>query len=82
MNERGKKMTNDLTLIETEVLEELLEKAILYDLIEDEYILKQENPDINHKVLIKKHNFLSKYINVDVNFDVTIVDALEKKGYK
>lgn len=75
-------MTNDLTLIETEVLEELLEKAILYDLIEDEYILKQENPDINHKVSIKKHNFLSKYINVDVNFDVTIVDALEKKGYK
>ena len=75
-------MTNDLTLIETEVLEELLEKAILYDLIEDEYILKQKNPDINHKVSIKKHNFLSKYINVDVNFDVTIVDALEKKGYK
>ena len=75
-------MTNDLTLIETEVLEELLEKAILYDLIEEEYILKQEDPNINHKVSIKKRNFLSKYINVDINFDETIVDALEKKGYE
>ena len=74
-------MKNDLTLIETEVLEELLEKAILYDII-NERIIRQDDPDTNLTVSIRKHNFLSKYISVDMNFDETIVDALEKKGYE
>lgn len=77
-------MTENLTLIESEVLDELLEKAILYDIIAEENQLFYETDwdEINKKIAIRKANFLSKYIDVPINLDETLADKLEEIGYK
>lgn len=77
-------MTNNLTLIESEVLDELLEKAFLYEIIsENNQLMYEEDwPNINKQVKIRKNNFLSTYVNVPMEFDETIVEGLEKMGYK
>jgi len=77
-------MTNNLTLIESEVLDELLEKAFLYEIIsENNQLMYEEDwPNINKQVKIKKNNFLSKYVNVPMDFNETIVEGLEKMEYK
>ena len=77
-------MTNNLTLIESDVLDEILEKAFLYEIISENNQLMYEEDwaNINKQVEIKKNNFLSKYVNVPMEFDETIVEGLEKMGYK
>lgn len=77
-------MTDNLTLIESEVLDELLEKAILYDIIAEENQLFYETDwdEINKKIATRKANFLSKYIDVPINLDETLADKLEEIGYK
>ena len=77
-------MTNDLTLIETDVLDELLEKAFAYDIIsEDNQLMYEEDwNEINKQIEIKKNNFLNKYVNIPIELDETIIDGLEKIGYK
>ena len=77
-------MTNNLTLIESDVLDEILEKAFLYEIVsENNQLMYEEDwPNINKQVKIKKNNFLSKYVNVPMDFDETIVEGLEKMGYK
>ena len=77
-------MTNNLTLIESDVLDEILEKAFLYDIVSENLPLMYEEDwaNINKQVEIKKNNFLSKYVNVPMEFDETIVEGLEKMGYK
>lgn len=77
-------MTENLTLIESEVLDELLEKAILYDIIaeENQLFYTEDLEDINKKIAIRKANFLSKYIDVPVNLNETLADKLEEIGYK
>lgn len=69
-------MTNDLTLIESEVLDELLEKAILYDLVINPRLIPE---NINKDVMIRKTNFLSKYIEIPLDINETIAKKLEEK---
>ena len=77
-------MTENLTLIESEVLDELLEKAILYDILSEENQLYYETDwdEINKRIAARKANFLSKYIDVPINLDETLADKLEQLGYK
>lgn len=77
-------MTNNLTLIESEILDELLEKAILYDIIaeENQLLYTEDLEDINKKIAIRKANFLSKYIDVPIDLNETLADKLEEIGYK
>lgn len=77
-------MTNNLTIIESEVLDILLEKAFLYDIVsENNQLLYEEDMDtINQQIKIRKANFLSKYVEVSMTFDKTIVDGLEARGYE
>lgn len=77
-------MTNNLTLIESDVLDEILEKAFLYEIISENNQLMYEEDwsNINKQVEIKKKNFLSTYVNVPMEFDETILEGLEKMGYK
>ena len=77
-------MTNNLTLIESEILDELLEKAILYDIIaeENQLLYTEDLEDINKKIEIRKANFLSKYIDVTIDLNETLADKLEEIGYK
>ena len=72
-------MTHDLTLIETDVLEELLEKAFTYDI---EHMSQVHPPasEINKMVQRKKKDFLSKYVNVPLELNETIAEGLEKMG--
>lgn len=74
-------MTHDLTLIETDVLEELLEKAFIYDI---EHMSQVHPPasEINKMVQRKKKDFLSKYVNVPLELNETIAEGLEKMGYE
>lgn len=73
-------MTNSLTLIESDILDELIERAFAFDQIMNE---KKEITLIDWKqVAIDKANFLSKYIKVNCDFDKNIVDGLEKRGYE
>lgn len=74
-------MTNDLTLIETDVLEELLEKAFTYDI---EHVSQVHPPasEINKMVQKKKKDFLSHYVNVPIDLNDSIIDGLEKMGYE
>ena len=75
-------MTDKLTLIEDKVLDELLEKAFAFDLLQNPicgYVINQ----IDWKqVEIDKANFLTKYVTVPVDLDETIMDGLEKLGYE
>lgn len=75
-------MTNFLTLIESEVLDELIEDHFAIQQLQNpicSYVLNQ----IDWKqVEIDKKNFLSKYVNVDVNLNQSIVEALEERGYE
>ena len=75
-------MTNNLTLIETEVLDELIEKAFAFDQLQNPicgYVLNQ----IDWKeVEIDKANFLKKYVDIPIELDDSIIDGLEKMGYK
>ncbi len=67
-------MGYDLTLIETEVLEEL---------IEDAFVLRQLVNKINWDKLKKdKEKFLSTYINVPLNLTDEIEESLKERGYK
>lgn len=77
-------MTNNLTLIESEILDELLEKAILYDILSEENQLYYETDwdKINKRIATRKANFLSKYIDVPINLDETLADKLEQLGYE
>ena len=77
-------MTNNLTLIESDVLDEILEKAFLYEIISENNQLMYEEDwaNINKQAEIKKNNFLSTYVNVPMEFDESIVEGLEKMGYK
>lgn len=77
-------MTENLTLIESEVLDELLEKAILYDILSEENQLYYETDwdEINKRIVARKANFLSKYIDVPINLDETLADKLEQLGYE
>lgn len=76
-------MTENLTLIESKVLDELLEKAILYDILSEENQLYYETDwdKINKRIAARKSNFLSKYIDIPLELDDTIVDGLAKTGY-
>ena len=77
-------MTNNITLIESEKLDELLEKAILYDIIteENQLLYTEDLEDINKKAAIRKANYLAKYIEIPMDFDDTIVDKLDELGYE
>ena len=77
-------MTNDITLIESEKLDELLEKAILYDILaeENQLLYTEDLEDINKKAAIRKANYLAKYIEIPMDFDDTIVDKLDELGYE
>lgn len=77
-------MTNNITLIESEELDTLLEKAILYDIIaeENQLFYTEDLEDINKKMAIRKANYLAKYIEIPMDFDDTIVDKLDELGYK
>jgi hypothetical protein len=77
-------MTNNLTLIESEILDELLEKAILYDILSEENQLYYETDwdKINKRIAARKANFLSKYIDVPIDLNETLADKLEQIGYK
>ena len=76
-------MTNNLTLIESDVLDILLEKAFLYDIIaENNQLMYEEDADeINKQVEIRKANFLSKYVEFPITLDEEIINELEKRGY-
>lgn len=74
-------MTDDLTLIETSVLKELLEKALIYDAENTQDFVNKNWAEINKDIMIRKENFLSNYINVPINLDKEIIDKLEE-GYK
>lgn len=77
-------MTNNITLIESEELDTLLEKAILYDIIaeENQLFYTEDLEDINKKMAIRKANYLAKYIEIPMDFDDTIVDKLDELGYE
>ena len=74
----GVNMTK-LTIIESEKLDELLEKAILYDMVEEEYRFVQNNPDINKQIMIRKANFLSDYVDVTFDLEEQAAKLLEDK---
>ena len=74
----GVNMTK-LTIIESEKLDELLEKAILYDMVEEEYRFVQNNPDINKQVMIRKANFLNDYVDVTFDLEEQAAKLLEDK---
>jgi hypothetical protein len=82
--ESEKLMTNNLTLIESEVLDELLEKAILYDILSEENQLYYETDwnEINKRITARKANFLSKYIDVPIDLNETLADKLDELGYE
>lgn len=74
-------MTNNLTLIESEVLDTLVEKAMAYDFYYDALVnlLFTENKEIE----AKKDEFLSKYVTIPMEDpDGTIEKGLTKLGYK
>ena len=67
-------MEYDLTLIETEKLEEL---------IEDAFVLRQLLNQVNwNKVKKDKEEFLSKYVNIPLDLNEDIEKSLEERGYK
>ena len=74
----GVNMTK-LTIIESKKLDELLEKAILYDMVEEEYRFVQNNPDINKQIMIRKANFLSDYVDVTFDLEEQAAKLLEDK---
>ena len=74
-------MTNNLTLIESDVLEELLEKAFAWE-VHQEYGNELMWDAKNKKIMQKKEDFFSKYIDVPVALDESIVEGLERIGYK
>ena len=75
-------MTDNLTLIENKILDELLEKAFAFDQLQNPicgYVINQ----IDWKqVEIDKANFLTKYVTIPIDLNETVVDGLEKLGYK
>ena len=78
-------MTDNFTLIESEVLDELLEKAIHYDIFyetNNQPMYEIDYAKLNKKVATRKANFLSKYIDVPINLDETLADKLEQLGYE
>lgn len=79
-------MTDNFTLIESEILDELLEKALYYDIIFCEMnnlpMYEIDYIKLNKDVATRKANFLSKYIDVPINLDETLADKLEQLGYE
>lgn len=72
-------MTHDLTLIETSVLSEILEKALIYDAENTQDFVNKNWAELNKYIMIKKENFLSDYINIPINIDKEIIDKLEEE---
>lgn len=70
-------MAKDLVLIETNVLEDILERAFAWDLHE-EYGNELTWSAKNRKIMQKKHDFLSQYVNISLNANETIADGIEK----
>ena len=74
-------MENNLTLIENKVFDEILEKAIMYDItvenMDNHDTITISNIDFNKQLMLRKANFLSKYITIPLDLDETLVDKLE-----
>lgn len=76
-------MSNDLTLIETPVLNEILEKAFAYEILssDNEPLYEINWSELNKEIEVKKRNFLSKYVNISMDFNEDIINKLEERGY-
>lgn len=72
-------MTHYLTLIETSVLSEILEKALIYDAENTQDSINKSWAEINKDIMIRKENFLSDYLDVPINLDEEVIDKLEKE---
>ena len=70
----------DLTLIESDVFDELLEKAITLDVMLENNLMRNTfvGWNFNTEVATRKANFLAKYVTIPVNLDETIADKLEE----
>lgn len=69
----------NLTLIENEVLDEILEKAIAYDILNEHNKIVIPNDHFNKDIMLRKANFLSRYVTIPLELDETIADKLEEK---
>lgn len=76
-------MSSNLTLIESDKLDAILEKAFIYDILaeENQLIYQEDWAEINKKVEKRKRDFFSCYVEFPLDLDETIVDKLEEKGY-
>lgn len=70
------KMGNNLTLIETEVFDQILERAIAYDLI-TEYERCVYPPNFNRSLMLRKTDFLSALVTIPIDLDEDIAEKLE-----
>ena len=76
-------MEYDLTLIETEKLEELIEDAFILRQLEDPVCGYVLNSQVNWDKLKKdKEKFLSAYVNIPLNLTEDVEKTLEERGYK
>ncbi len=74
-------MNNKLTLIESDVLDELIEGYFAFKQL--------DNPRSRHvsgginwaKAKSDKEAFLEKYVNIDINLDEEIEKVLKQRGY-
>ena len=74
-------MSNKLTLIESDVLDELIEGYFAFKQL--------DNPRSRHvsgginwaQVKLDKEAFLEKYINIDIDLNEEIEKALKQRGY-
>lgn len=76
-------MSSNLTLIESDKLDAILEKAFIYDILaeENQLIYQEDWAEINKMVEKRKRDFFSCYVEFPLDLDETIVDKLEEKGY-
>lgn len=74
-------MNNKLTLIESDVLDELIEYYFAFKQL--------DNPRSKHvlgginwtQVKLDKEAFLEKYVNIDINLNEEIEKELKRRGY-
>lgn len=71
------KMGNNLTLIESEVFDQILEQAISYELI-TEYERFVYPPNFNRKLILRKTDFLNTFVTIPIDSKETIAEKLEK----
>lgn len=76
-------MSSNLTLIESDKLDAILEKAFIYDILaeENQLIYQEDWAEINKMVEKRKRDFFSRCVEFPLDLDETIVDKLEEKGY-